>query len=52
MGFTLDAGANVHLLYPSAEAEQVDDIVVSDLMPLCENGNMIRDRTGEGPEKK
>jgi diphosphomevalonate decarboxylase len=46
--FTLDAGANVHLLYPENEKEQVNDFVVSELIQFCQNNHYICDRIGLG----
>jgi diphosphomevalonate decarboxylase len=46
--FTLDAGANVHLLYPEKEKEQVNDFVVSELIQFCQNNHYICDRIGLG----
>jgi diphosphomevalonate decarboxylase len=50
IGFTLDAGANVHLIYPNAEADTMDAFISSELISHCENGMLIRDRIGTGPE--
>jgi len=49
--FTLDAGPNVHLLYPSRHSPEVLDWIKSDLTPFCANGSFIQDHTGSGPEK-
>ncbi len=46
--FTLDAGANVHLLYPENEKDQVNDFVVSELIQYCQNNHYICDRVGKG----
>jgi diphosphomevalonate decarboxylase len=46
---TLDAGPNVHLLYPAAYQEAVGQFITAELMPLCEDGRWIDDRIGEGP---
>jgi diphosphomevalonate decarboxylase len=46
--FTLDAGANVHLLYPENDKEQVNDFVVSELIQFCQNNHYICDRIGLG----
>jgi diphosphomevalonate decarboxylase len=51
IGFTLDAGANVHLLYAGEDAVQVESFISSELVRYCENGRVIRDRTGQGPNK-
>lgn len=51
MAFTLDAGANVHLLYDGAEADRIEPFIGSDLAPNCENEMRISDRMGKGPER-
>lgn len=45
--FTLDAGPNVHILYPDTCKKQVDDFFKSELSD-CE---VIHDMVGEGPQK-
>jgi len=47
--FTLDAGPNVHLLYPARVAPQVRSFVESNLSVLCEDARMIHDGVGNGP---
>ncbi|MCS7036821.1 MAG: diphosphomevalonate decarboxylase [Saprospiraceae bacterium] len=49
--FTLDAGPNVHLLYPAQHADAVRPWVESALKPLCENNFYLADSAGEGPEE-
>jgi len=46
--FTLDAGANVHLLYPSSERETVTSWIQQVLSVYCENGQYITDQLGSG----
>ncbi|AOW20448.1 diphosphomevalonate decarboxylase [Urechidicola croceus] len=46
--FTLDAGANVHLLYPENEREVVNKFVVKELIQYCQNNHYICDRIGKG----
>jgi diphosphomevalonate decarboxylase len=46
--FTLDAGPNLHLLYPKAIKSNVMDLINSDLAVLCENGEFILDEVGNG----
>lgn len=46
--FTLDAGANVHLLYPYIEKEQVLDFINNELVAYCQNGQYICDKIGLG----
>jgi diphosphomevalonate decarboxylase len=49
--FTLDAGANVHLLYPAHEAEKIDQFIASDLRKYCQDNELIFDRVGTGLKK-
>ena len=49
--FTLDAGANVHLLYPEHEAEQIGQFIESDLRQYCQDNELISDRVGTGLKK-
>ena len=46
--FTLDAGPNVHILYPDAVAEQASSFIANELMPMVENGRLLRDQVGKG----
>jgi len=46
--FTLDAGANVHLLFPAEEKQQVNDFIVSELLQFCQNNHYICDKVGKG----
>ena len=47
--FTLDAGPNIHLLYPGSIKEKVHAFIESDLADLCEKGQYIHDFAGNGP---
>ena len=49
--FTLDAGPNVHLLYPENEAEKVEHFIKDNLAAYCVNNKWIADRVGDGPKK-
>jgi len=49
--FTLDAGANVHVLYPENEAEQVLKFIKNELVAHCQNGHYICDRIGFGAKQ-
>ncbi|GGE86325.1 diphosphomevalonate decarboxylase [Chishuiella changwenlii] len=42
--FTLDAGANVHLLYPAIDAEAIEVFIENELKKFCQNGNYIEDK--------
>lgn len=50
--FTLDAGANVHLLYPKSEIDAVRRFVIDQLSVFCENGQYIVDQAGPGAKCK
>lgn len=49
--FTLDAGPNVHLLYPNNEAKKVDDFIKNTLDAYCDEGRWMADHVGDGPKK-
>ena len=49
--FTLDAGANVHLLYPKAEAKEILSFIEKELVVYCENQQYICDELGEGAQR-
>lgn len=49
--FTLDAGPNIHLLYPKNIANKVHDFIYADLAKHCEKGKMIFDNVGKGPKR-
>lgn len=48
--FTLDAGPNIHLLYPAKEKEKVSLFIEKELTGFLENASWIDDRIGKGPE--
>ena len=49
--FTLDAGPNVHLLYPEEYVTSVKTWINAELIKFCENGKWIDDEMGSGPER-
>ena len=49
--FTLDAGPNVHLLYPENEAEKVEYYIKNVLVDYCDRDRWIADCVGDGPKK-
>lgn len=51
ISFTLDAGANVHVLYPEHEAEAIDDFIKNELVAYCQKGHYICDQIGFGAKK-
>jgi len=46
--FTIDAGPNVHLLYPEAYETRVHLFIEKHLKQFCENGLVIYDKVGQG----
>ena len=52
VGFTIDAGAAVHVLYPEKEAGKVrTELIQGQLAELCAGGRVIHDTLGSGPVK-
>ncbi len=49
--FTLDAGPNVHLLYPKSNRNQVNKFVRNDIKPYLGENGFIDDEIGPGPKK-
>ena len=49
--FTLDAGANVHVLYPLAEKNPILKFIKKELSQCCKNGEFIMDEVGLGAKK-
>lgn len=47
--FSLDAGPNLHLLYPHEIYQDVKSFIDDELLSLCENGEVIEDKAGKGP---
>lgn len=48
--FTLDAGANVHVLYPNNVADKVLQFIKNELVGFCQNGQYICDEIGAGSQ--
>jgi diphosphomevalonate decarboxylase len=49
--FTLDAGANVHLLYPEQHRALIMDFIKTELLAHCQQGQYIEDQVGNGAKK-
>jgi diphosphomevalonate decarboxylase len=49
VGFSMDAGPNIHILYPKTHERKVRLWIDETLKPLCHNGQLLQDETGEGP---
>ncbi len=47
--FTLDAGPNLHLIYPEAFKHKIQTFIGHELAPLAEC--LIHDKTGDGPQR-
>lgn len=50
--FTLDAGANVHLLYPKEFIAAVQAFIQEELLIFCQNNQFINDEVGDGVKKE
>ena len=46
--FTIDAGPNIHLLYPNSIYNQIQDFINNELSLFCENKKVIEDKVGIG----
>lgn len=49
--FTLDAGPNIHLLYPESIIHDARPFIEEQLVPLCQDQTYLPDWVGEGPEE-
>ena len=49
--FTLDAGANVHVLYPENHESKILEFINNELVVYCQNGHYICDQVGDGAKK-
>lgn len=49
--FTLDAGPNIHLLYPDSIQNEVDPFIKEVLLRYCDNQKVIKDHVGSGPQE-
>lgn len=46
--FTLDAGANVHVLYPENKSREAIEFIKTELLKYCQKNHYICDRIGKG----
>ena len=51
LSFTLDAGANVHLLYPKKDRLPIIEFIQRELIFYCQGGQFIEDQVGNGAKK-
>lgn len=49
--FSIDAGPNLHLLYPHEHIDIVSKFIDEQLRPLCQDGRIVKDIVGEGATK-
>jgi diphosphomevalonate decarboxylase len=49
--FSLDAGPNIHLLYPEAIEKDVEELIEEKLAHFCTDKRIIYDKVGSGPSK-
>jgi diphosphomevalonate decarboxylase len=47
--FTLDAGPNIHLLYPQHVFHEVQNWINTQVLPIIPNGTILNDKAGAGP---
>ncbi|NBC25114.1 MAG: diphosphomevalonate decarboxylase [Bacteroidetes bacterium] len=47
--FTLDAGPNLHVLYPNSHAKEIEKRLLEECRPICQDGQIIFDELGKGP---
>lgn len=48
--YTIDAGANVHLLYPADAQHAIESTILPELLSYCDSGKALFDFCGEGPK--
>jgi diphosphomevalonate decarboxylase len=49
--FSIDAGPNIHLLYPAEIESRLADFIETRLKPFCVNGQIIKDKIGMGASR-
>ena len=49
--FTLDAGPNVHMIYPQSAKDQIQSLL-EEVLEFCQDRQWIDDQIGQGPEKR
>ena len=49
--FSLDAGPNIHLLYPHEIKDDIQKFIDDELRKYCINRTVLNDKVGKGPEK-
>jgi diphosphomevalonate decarboxylase len=49
--FTIDAGPNIHVLYPESAKSDVERWISSEMSQLCESNYWIADCVGSGPKR-
>ncbi len=47
--FTLDAGPNVHILFPANHKDECEKFIENSITPFTTNSLIIKDRVGKGP---
>ncbi len=49
--FTLDAGPNIHLIYPKSNLKEITSFIEKELLVYCESNKWISDELGAGPKQ-
>lgn len=47
--FTIDAGPNIHVLYPAQNKKVINEFIQNELLPYCDDKSFINDELGTGP---
>lgn len=47
--FTIDAGPNIHVLFPDHIRKEIDDLILTELNDYSAEGKIIKDNLGNGP---
>ncbi|MCW3806836.1 diphosphomevalonate decarboxylase [Plebeiibacterium marinum] len=47
--FTIDAGPNIHVLYPDSDKDIAEEFIEKELKNYCTNNMVIYDKIGKGP---
>ncbi|WP_075589689.1 diphosphomevalonate decarboxylase [Labilibacter marinus] len=49
--FTIDAGPNIHVLYPLSNKKEIEEFIENSLAKYCSNNVVINDELGFGPNE-
>lgn len=49
--FTIDAGPNIHLIYPDSAKSDIQRWISSEMLQFCEANSVMDDQIGKGPQR-